>query len=471
MSVQFMTVPDARSKKFTVPIDLTPKQQEINDVNARFKVIRAGRKFGKSTYEEYKCITKCGKPRSIVGFIGPTYRQAKLIAWMGFKAMIPRETLERKPNETELYFTFKNGSRLHVFGADEPDALRGLEFDHVGLEEAAMHKSEVWYEIVRPNLAPRKGSADFISTPKGFNWFKDLEDKARERIAKGDKEWSVHHYSIYDNPHNSRDEIEKAKTDCDSEIVWRQEYMAEFEATRGRVFSQFSDERHCRPFKTPLTRFPVYRAVDYGMRDDTACVWGYLIGRDLYVYREHLQSDTAASEQSQLIQEKTEPWEDVQWNIISHDTAKQDAELLGLTVKWHFENSGMRPMRLSSKDKAASRHMLQRLINEDRLHIDATRCPKLRKQLLAYEWNDTLVEKILKPKDGRDDAVDALHYLVEGLQAQLFLDYDEEKPKDWKELSRLANVEMAKMKNQKYKLDVESEDLGFEFENTPAGYL
>lgn len=468
MSVQFMAGPESRSKKFTVPIDLTNKQREIDGVTARFKVIRAGRKFGKSTYEEYKCLQKCGKPRSIVGFIGPTYRQAKLIAWMGFKAMIPRDALERKPNETELYFTFKNGSRLHVFGADEPDALRGLEFDHVTMEEAAQQKSEVWYEIIRPNLAPRKGTCDFISTPKGFNWFKDLEDKARERIAKGDKEWSVHHYTIYDNPHNSRDEIEKARQDCDSEAVWRQEYMAEYEAYAGRVFSQFSDQRHCKPIYLPATRTSVYRGIDYGMRDDTACLWGKLSGNTLQVYREHLQSDTAASDQAKLIQNKTTDTEDVQWSIISHDASKQDSELLGLTVKWHFENAGVRPMRTASRDKKSSRHMIQRLINENRLEVDPAGCPKLRKQLLEYEWKDTIMEKTV---DGNDDAVDALHYLVEGLQAYLFLDHDDERAQDWKELNRQANLEMAKLRNPKYKIEQGEDDMSFEFENTPAGYL
>lgn len=471
MSVAFSpsTLSDrSRSQRFVIPLELTPRQLEVDNVTSRFKIIRAGRKFGKSTLAEYRCIKKCGKPNSIVCFIAPTYKQGKLIAWMGFKNLIPRETLERKPNETELYFTFKNGSRLYVFGADEPDALRGLEFDHVVLEEAAMHKSELWYEIVRPNLAPRMGTADFISTPKGFNWFKDLEDKARERIAKGDKDWSVHHYSIYDNPYNSRDEIEKARLDCDSEAVWRQEYMAHFEAYAGRVFGQFSDERHCKSVPVPTTRTSVYRGIDYGMRDYTACLWGRLSGNRLQVYREHLQNDTAASDQAKLIQSKTTDAEDVQWNIISHDTAKQDAELLNLTVKWHFENAGMRPMRLASRDKKASRHMIQRLVNEDRLQIDPVGCPKLRKQLLEYEWKDTIMEKTV---DGNDDAVDALHYLVEGLQAQLFLDYDEDKPKDWKEMNRLANVEMSKLKNPKYKIEQEEPDMGFAFDDTPAGYL
>lgn len=472
MSVSFSPSVETSKKfqKFTIPLTLTPKQKLIDETDARFKIIRAGRKFGKSTIGEYRCIKAAGKPKSIIWFCGPTYHQAKLIAWKEFKNYIPREALAKKPNETDLYFTLKNGSEIYVMGSDNPDSLRGPAPDHVVIEEAAMHKPEVWYEVIRPNLTAKCGTADFITTPKGFNWFKDLEDNARAQIAKfgTDSDWAVFHYTIFDNPHISREEIESAKKDCDSEAVWNQEYLANYESSVGRVFSQFSDERHCHPIAMPKGISEVYRAIDYGMRDDTACLWGRLIGNKLLVYREHLQKDTAASVQAQLIQNKTTTSEKVDWNIISHDAAKQDPELRGLTIKWHFENAGMRPMRLAGRDKRASRHMIQSLINENRIVIDPLQCPKLRKQLLAYEWQDTLMEKTM---DGKDDAVDALHYLVEGLQAILFMDHSEDKPKDWVELNRLANDEMKKMATPKYKIEQEDHEQAFSFADSPAGYL
>lgn len=468
MPVKLIPSREGKSKRFTIPLTLTPKQRLIDETDARFKIIRAGRKFGKSTIGEYRCIRAAGKPGSIVWFCGPTYHQAKLIAWKEFKNYIPKEALAKKPNETDLYFTLKNGSEIYVMGSDNPDSLRGPAPNHVVIEEAAMHKPEVWHEVVRPNLTAKCGTADFITTPKGFNWFKDLEDLARKHIAEGAKEWAVFHYTIYDNPHISREEIESARKDCDSEAVWRQEYLAEYESSVGRVFSQFSDERHCRPITLPSGMVEVYRSIDYGMRDDTACLWGYVAGNKLFVYREHLQADTPASTQAEIIINKTSPSERVQCTFISHDSAKQDAEMLGLTVKWHFENAGMRPMRVSSRDKRSSRHMVQRLINENRLVIDPVKCPKLRKQLLSYEWKDTTMEK---PEDGHDDAVDSLHYLVEGLQANLFLDHSEEKPRNWAELNRLANEEMRKMAKHKYKIEQDEKELAFAFSDTPAGYL
>jgi hypothetical protein len=468
VSVQFMPSKESKAQRFTIPLTLTPKQMEIDGTDARFKIIRAGRKFGKSTYAEYSCLKHCSTPGAVVLFIAPTYHQGKMIAWEDFKKLIPREALAKKPNETDLVLTIKNGAKIYVMGADTPDSLRGLSVDHAVLEEAAMHKSEVWDEVVRPNLTARCGTADFITTPKGFNWFKDLEDNARAQISKYgvDSDWAVFHYSIFDNPHIKREEIESARKDCDSEAVWNQEYLALYESSVGRVFSQFSDERHCHPIQMPSGITEVYRAVDYGMRDDTACLWGRLSANKLLVYREHLQKDTAASVQAQLIQNKTTPSENVAWNIISHDAAKEDPEMKGLTVAWHFRNAGMTPMRTSSRDKKSSRHMIQRLINEDRLVVDPVQCPKLRKQLLAYEWQDTLMEKTV---DGKDDAVDALHYLVEGLSPMLFMDHADNKPKDFAEMIRLSNEELRK--KHRYKVDMDEKEMAFTYVDSPAGYL
>jgi hypothetical protein len=467
MSVQFMPVKEPKTKSFTIPLTLTMAQDCIDKMPARFKLIRAGRKFGKSTYGEYSCICHAGKPNSVVWFAGPTYHQAKLIAWKEFKNLIPREALAKKPNETDLYFTLKNGSEIYVMGSDNPDSLRGPAPDHVVIEEAAMHKPEVWNEVVRPNLTAKCGTADFITTPKGFNWFKDLEDQARKQIKEGSFDWAVFHYSIYDNPHIKRQEIEDAHRDCDSEVVWRQEYLAQYESSVGRVFSAFSDERHCKPFERPNSNFVVYRAIDYGMRDDTACLWATIQGNKLIVFREHLQSDTPASVQAALIQAKTGPNERVERNVISHDAAKEDIEMRGLTVKWHFENAGLRPMYISSRDKKSSRHMIQRLLQEDRLVIDPETCPKLKKQLLAYEWKDTTMERTA---DGHDDAVDALHYLVETLQHTLFMDRPKMDAQSLDQIYREIADEKASYRPH-LKVEGKEELTEFKFDDTYAGYF
>ena len=107
------------------------------------------------------------------GYIAPYRSQAKSIAWdyvKHFTAPVPG----RNVNETELTVDFPNGARIRLFGADNPDAMRGLYFDGVILDEVADMKPEVWGEIIRPALSDRNGWACFIGTPKGQNLFHEL---------------------------------------------------------------------------------------------------------------------------------------------------------------------------------------------------------------------------------------------------------------------------------------------------------
>lgn len=163
-----------KRKVFKIPYSLTPSQSEIDKKSTRFTIVRAGRKFGKTFYARKKCLEWLGPPNSVIWYLSPTYKMSKLIAWSDFKRMIPFEAMAKKPNDTDLTITLKNGSELYLMGSDDPDSLRGPAPTGVIFEEAALHKREVWHEVIRPNLLVHKAPALFISTPKGYNWFKDL---------------------------------------------------------------------------------------------------------------------------------------------------------------------------------------------------------------------------------------------------------------------------------------------------------
>lgn len=469
--MQLLPVSSSRKKVFKVEFSYTPAQIKIKNDPARFKIIRAGRKFGKTTFAERIAMDALGPPRSSHWHIAPTYRQAKLISWEKFKRIIPEEALAKKPNDSELIITLKNGSQLFLMGSDEPDSLRGPEPNSVTLEEAAYHKSGVWSKVIRPNLMPKKAPAYFITTPAGYNWFKDLEDEAKRKISLGDKEWAVFHYTCYDNPHIDRKEIDDARKDCETEEVWRQEYLAEYESSVGRVFAGFSDAKNIRPVELPSGTFVAHRAVDWGMRDDTACLWGFVRGRTLNIYREYAENNMSAPAQAQVIKNMTTFREKVAMTAISHDAAKEDPAMKGLTVLWHFRQAGLTPLRPSSRDKKSSRSMIHQLINEGRLIIDGNKCPELRKQMLAYEWKDTTMEK---PDDGNDDLVDALHYLVEMLQFDLFLGKSNTDT-DLTMAQMMAAIALEKMEQQKVKFTVPSvfrpQSDGLDVDGSSAGYF
>ena len=97
-------------------------------------------------------------------------KRAKAIAWdylKKFTSPIPGVST----NESELWVELPNKARIRIYGADNPDSLRGLYFDGVVLDEVADMKPEVWTSIILPALLDRVGWADFIETPKGINLF------------------------------------------------------------------------------------------------------------------------------------------------------------------------------------------------------------------------------------------------------------------------------------------------------------
>ena len=151
-------------------------QLEIHQNLKRFSVLVCHRRFGKTFLSINTLIIaalRTKKPAARFGYVAPFRSQAKSIAWdylKHFGCKVPGVTV----NESELYVEFPNGSRIRLFGADNPDSMRGLYFDGIVLDEVADMKPEVWGEILRPALSDRKGWALFIGTPKGINMFSEL---------------------------------------------------------------------------------------------------------------------------------------------------------------------------------------------------------------------------------------------------------------------------------------------------------
>jgi phage terminase large subunit len=116
-------------------------------------------------------------------YICPRFNQAKDVAWLYVKRLtadIPGVQL----HESELRADFPNGARVRLYGADNPDRLRGIYLDGCILDEFADMRPSVWGEIIRPMLMDRKGWAAFLGTPKGRNAFYTIYERART-----DPEW------------------------------------------------------------------------------------------------------------------------------------------------------------------------------------------------------------------------------------------------------------------------------------------
>ena len=161
-----------------VDIPYEPRYPQVHEAleRTRFVALVAHRRFGKtvlSVNHLIKMALLCRRERGSFAYVGPFRNQAKGVAWdylKTYSAPVPG----LRVNESELSIVLPNGARLRVFGADNPDALRGLYFDGVVLDEVADMKPDVWEKIVRPALSDRRGWALFIGTPKGVNLFSEL---------------------------------------------------------------------------------------------------------------------------------------------------------------------------------------------------------------------------------------------------------------------------------------------------------
>lgn len=208
-------------------------QQEVFASPARFKVVAAGRRCGKSRLAAWTLIIRAlEKPGCTVFYVAPTQGQARDIMWSLLEDLAYPVTKTKHVNNME--FKLVNGSKINLKGGDRPDTMRGVSLEYLVLDEYADVKQQVWEEILRPALADRKGDALFIGTPKGRNHFYDLfvyADKGEDTSYEG---W---HFTSYDNETLDPEEINLAKKSMSS-FAFRQEFMASFEALGSEIFKE-----------------------------------------------------------------------------------------------------------------------------------------------------------------------------------------------------------------------------------------
>lgn len=212
-------------------IDLHPAQLQIFHSKKRFKIVAAGRRFGKSYLSAWLLLIKGIQSESKdVFYVAPTFQQAKDIMWAMLKDL--GRDLIAQAHENTAVLTLINGRKIYLKGSDRPETLRGVGLSYVVLDEYASMKPVVWEQIIRPTLADVKGEAFFIGTPAGKNHFYDLYKDALE-----DDEWEAFQFNSTDNPFLPPEEIEASRKSMSS-MSFRQEFEASFETGSGGIFKE-----------------------------------------------------------------------------------------------------------------------------------------------------------------------------------------------------------------------------------------
>lgn len=192
------------------------------------------RRWGKTKLGALLCIATALEGGR-AWWVAPSYKMAA-VGWNQIKYLgvqIPDALL--REGERMLYLPM--GGTVQVRSADEPQTLRGEGLDFLVMDECAFIVEAAWTEALRPALSDRKGSAMFISTPKGMNWFWRAWIRGQEG---DDPSWRSWRFPTVSNPFIDPVEIEEARRLL-PERIHQQEYLAMFLEDSGGVFLRVRD--------------------------------------------------------------------------------------------------------------------------------------------------------------------------------------------------------------------------------------
>jgi hypothetical protein len=222
----------------------------------------------------------CKSPMPLFGYVAPYRSQAKSIVWDYLKKFA--EPILKDSNESELQVTLVNGAKIRLFGADNADAMRGLGFDGIYMDEYGDFKPSVWGNVIRPALSDKQGWAVFGGTPKGKNQFWQIYNMA----SKSPDEWFTLRLPASQSGLLPQSELAANKAQL-SEDQYLQEYECSFEAAiigafyGKEMFNATEEGRITHVDYDPAV--PVYTAWDLGYRDDTAIWWYQVVRREIHV--------------------------------------------------------------------------------------------------------------------------------------------------------------------------------------------
>lgn len=388
-------------------ITLTKPQTEIFTCNSRYRVVVAGRRFGKSylsAIELFNFAVK--KPGSECWYVAPTYRMAKMIQWPQLKSIVPPHYI-KKINEQELMITLMNDSKIMLKGCDSPDSLRGASISFIVLDEFQDIAMDAWTMVLMPACADQRAPALFIGTPKGFNHFYDL-------YLKGgiDKGWSSFQFTTAEGGNVEEEELAMAKHDM-SPRQYAQEFEASFETLSNRIFYTFDRQTHLKTNYDWDGKRPLHVGLDFNV-SIMAGIVAYIDDDDkIRIFDEIALENSYTIEVAEMLHNR---YKDTPINIYPDPAGKsrQTNAIGGLSDHKILEGFGYKviaPKRaLNNADGFANVNMAFMNAKQD---INMTVHPRCKNVIKSCEgW--TYKKNVEQPdkESGLDHHGDAIKYLI-----------------------------------------------------------
>ena len=276
-----------------ITVDYEPRThfQEFHERSERWSSLVVHRRGGKTVACINELITRATytqKKNARYAYLAPFYRQAKDVAWVYLK-QFAGALIKGKAKESELRIELFNGAWITLYGADNPDALRGLYLDGVILDEYGDCRPSLWGQVILPTLVDRKGWAVFIGTPKGKNHFYDVHQR-----AKIEENWYSMTLPVSESGIISPGELAEMRAQM-SEDSYRQEMECDFDAAvQGTFYASMIQALEQAGQISPDAaahdlRQEVCVSADLGYSDSTA-FWFWQVRADGYAIIDHYEA-------------------------------------------------------------------------------------------------------------------------------------------------------------------------------------
>src|SRR3990167_3883077 len=370
----------------TAQLDL----RNIHDSAARFRVVVAHRRLGKTTLANNELIRAACTKKGNYFYVAPTYRQAKLISWDIFKYYaIPQ--IVSKVNESELYIEFVNGSKILLKGADSPDSLRGVSLAGLVIDEAAYCREEIWATILQPALIDTGGGGMFIFTLNGDNWFWDLFVEAEKK-----ENWARWLLRASETKVIVDDELERLKGEM-SEAMYAQELECEPRENAGAVFRRVKENSVLTP-KEPEEGREYVIGVDLAKYQDWTVLSIFDIKTNEQVYLDRFQRIDWSLQQEKI---KAAAFKYNNASVLMDATGVGDPILEGL--QGHGVNT--EGLHLTANSKKDIINKLVIMLSQDRVQLLADEVQTSELEQYQYEMTRAGNLRMSAPEGKHDDIV------------------------------------------------------------------
>lgn len=292
-------------------------QLQFHNSVARFRFANCGRRYGKSMMVARDLEPRLLQPNKQFWIVGPTYDLAEKEFRVIWQDMIVKLGFGRDPNVQKIYnkrqgtmaIHFKDrNTLLEVKSAQNAENLVGDSLDHVIMSEAAKHAQETWDRYIRPALSDRRGSADFATTPEGFNWIYDQWMLGQNPEYPEYESWKFPSWMntfIYPGGEQDPEIVLLRKTM--STTAFTQEIAADFGAFVGKIYQDWDVSKHIKTH-TYNPNWPNYISFDFGFTNPLAAVEFQVSPQDtIHVWREYYKSFTRLEVALQEMKAREQP--------------------------------------------------------------------------------------------------------------------------------------------------------------------